>query len=109
LIPLSFNIPEWVVYRDAALALNDVEREIASRVNSKHAIERKIMPSLIAKRERLAAEVAPLKAAADAAERTALERMTVPTVNVQSRSTRPDLWCEADGLGIPAFLRRQGG
>jgi formate dehydrogenase maturation protein FdhE len=108
MIPLSYNIPEWVVYRDAALALHDVAREISAKQNAKDPIARKIMPALIEKRDRLAAIVAPLKDAADAAERAALERMTTAPVMVQSHSTR-HLWQESDGLGIPAFLRRQGG
>jgi hypothetical protein len=109
MIPLSFNIPEWVAYRDAALALYDVARDIESRQNSKHAIERKIMPALIAKRDRIAAEVAPLKAAAERAERAALERITPPAVVHQSHSTRSKFWSPSDGLDIPAFLRRKGG
>lgn len=107
---LSFNIPEWVAYQRAALALYDVEREIESRQNSKHAIERKIMPALLAKRDRIRDEVAPLKAAADAAERAARERITTPVVVLQSHCIRPELrGGGADGLDIPAFLRRQGG
>lgn len=101
---MSWDIPEFLAYRNAALALHDVAREIEARQNSKHAIERKIMPALIAKRDRLIAEVAPLKAAADAAERAAVERMCTPSVVPPTRS---ELWSAADGLDIPAFLRRQ--
>lgn len=108
MMPLSWQIPGWDAYRDTALALHDVEREIASRQNSKHVVESKIVPSLIAKRDRLAGEVVPLKAAYEAAERAALERITPRAVDLQSDCTRSELWSAADGLDIPAFLRRKG-
>jgi hypothetical protein len=105
----SWEIPEFVIYRDVALALHDVQREISAKQHAKDIVARKIMPAIIEKRDRLAAEVARLKIAADAAERAALERITAPTVVFQSHFTRTTpLWCEADGLDIPAFLRRQG-
>lgn len=101
---LSYQIPEFNAYRTAALALYDIERDIACRQNSKNKIDAKILPRLIEKRERLRAEVEPLKAAADAAERAAHERMTAPNdaPPPARRITSP----AGDPLDIPDFLRR---
>lgn len=105
---LSFQIPEWIAYRNVALDLYDVERDIAVRQNSKHAIDRKIMPRLIEKRDRLQREVEPLKAAADAAERAAMERMFAPVASLQSPAApMPQRDHGDDGLDIPEFLRRR--
>lgn len=107
---LSYQIPEWVAYQTAALALYDTQRDIHAKQHAKDSIARKIMPSMIEKRDRQAAEVVRLKAAADAAERAAMERIFAPAVAVQSHSIRTaHLWCAADGLDIPAFLRRTQG
>lgn len=101
---LSYQIPEFNAYRTAALALYDIERDIACRQNSKNKIDAKILPRLIEKRDRLRGEVEPLKAAADAAERTARERMTAtndappPALHVTPAT--------GDPLDIPEFLRR---
>lgn len=106
---LSYQIHEWRNYQRAALALHDVEREIANRRNSRHPIERKILPRLIDKRDRLAAEVAPLKAAAEAAERRELERLSAPPVHstISAKpSTAPNCSPGAHHLDIPDFLRR---
>lgn len=101
---LSYQIPEFNTYRTVALALYDIERDIACRQNSKNAIDRKILPRLIEKRDRIAAEVEPLKAAADAAERAARERMTTPsTAPTTVRHVTPYV---GDPLDIPDFLRR---
>jgi hypothetical protein len=104
----SWDIPEFVTYRDAALALYDVQRDISAKQHAKDTVARKIMPTMIEKRDRLGADVARLKLAADAAEAAARERITAPKIVIQSHCTRADLWCAADGLDIPAFLRRQG-
>ena len=107
---LSFNIPEFVAYRDVALALYDVERDIALKQRSKHAIDAKILPRLIEKRARLVAEVEPLKAKAEAAERAALERMYAPAAFSQSAKPAAALLQRGEGeddLDIPAFLRRR--
>ncbi len=101
---LSYQIPEFNTYRTAALALYDIERDIACRKNSKNAIDRKILPRLIEKRDRMAAEVAPLKAAADAAEQAARERATAPST--APASSRPRAPTTGDPLDIPTFLRR---
>lgn len=105
---LSYQIPEFEAYRTAALALYDVERDIASKQRSRHAIDAKILPRLIEKRARLLVEVEPLKARAEAAERAAWERMKVPTPSLHSvRPTTPRCNSGEDGLDIPAFLRRE--
>lgn len=106
---LSYQIPEWCTYQRAALALHDVEREIDNRRNSRHPIERKILPRLIEKRERLAAVVAPLKAAAEAAERRAQERLSAAPVHSPisgKPSTVPHCSAGDHPLDIPDFLRR---
>lgn len=109
---LSYQIPEWVIYRNAAIALYEVEREIEQEANSKRksGMGQKVLPSLLAKRERLLREVEPLKLAALAAERAALERMYAPRVSLASESqpqaVRAAHDAEARDLDIPAFLRR---
>lgn len=106
---LSYQIAEWPAYQRASFALHDVEREIENRRNSKHPIERKILPALIAKRDRLATEIEPLKAAYEAAERRALERLMSPPVS--SVAAKPSVTPHNTGaehhLDIPDFLRRQ--
>lgn len=107
---LSFNIPEFVAYREVALALYDVERDIAAKSQSKHAVDRKIMPRLIEKRDRLQREVEPLKRAAEAAERAALERLLAPATfsrPAQPTATTPRNSGDDSHLDIPAFLRRR--
>ena len=106
---LSYQIPEWHHYQRAAFALHDVEREIENRRNSKHQVERKILPSLIAKRDRIAAEIAPLKAAYEAAEQRAVKRLLSPVVSsaLATPSTTQPSAAGTDHLDIPAFLRRQ--
>lgn len=105
---LSFNIPEFVAYREVALALYDVNRDIAAKSQSKHAVDRKIMPRLIEKRDRLQREVEPLKRAADEAERAALERLLAPaTFSRQAVAAPPRNSGDDSHLDIPAFLRRQ--
>lgn len=101
---LSWQIPAWAPYQRAALDLYDVERDIAVRQHSKHSVDRNILPRLIVKRDRLIAEVAPLKAAYEAAEREALRRMLAPRMTPAKPATPSTL---IDGDDIPAFLRRR--
>ena len=103
---LSWEIPGWAAYAEVALALMETERDIESRQHSKHAIDRKIMPDLLKKRDRLFAEVAPLKAAVEAAE-ARLRREQVATPAIATQAATPIARATgADDLDIPAFLRR---
>lgn len=102
---LSWQIPEFVTYQKAALELLEIERDIESRRNSKSHRDEKMLARLEVKRDRLRAEVAPLKAAAEAAERAARERLATPAASFQTH--RPAPAAGDDGLDIPAFLRRQ--
>jgi hypothetical protein len=104
----SFNIPEFVAYQKAALELLDIERDIESRRNAKSHRDEKMIANLVVKRDRLRAKIAPLKLAAEAAERAALERLLTPMASLPApRRARPDTGGDADGLDIPAFLRRR--
>jgi hypothetical protein len=102
---LSYQLPEVVAYRKAALALHDVERNIASRRNSKNPIDAKIMPRLLDKRAQLDAALAPLKAKADAAEAAALAKHTAPAITQPAANVTTPI--SGDGLDIPDFLRRK--
>jgi hypothetical protein len=103
---LSWEIPGYDAYRDAAIDLYEVERDIETRQHSKHAIDRKIMPDLLKKRDRLIAIVAPLKAAVDAAEAKLREQRRAATVHSHSPAPAARPASDAD-LDIPDFLRRK--
>ncbi|MFZ5715794.1 MAG: hypothetical protein ACOY3N_23450 [Bradyrhizobium sp.] len=104
---LSWQIPEFVTYQKAALELLEIERDIEGRRNSKSHRDEKMLARLEIKRDRLRAEVAPLKAAAEAAERAARERLAMPSASLPTTSGRAQAHAEGYGLDIPAFLRRQ--
>lgn len=97
-------------YRKAAIDHFEIERDIHNRRNSRHAVERAILPSLIAKRDRIAQALAPLKEKADAyelayARHLIASREQVATIAVIPATRSPLLG--ADDLDIPAFLRRR--
>jgi hypothetical protein len=102
--------PDVEAYRKAAIEHFEVGRDIHNRRNSRHEIERAIMPRLIAKRDRLALALAPLKAKADAYEAAYVRHL----IASREQAARPQVAPAArspllgDGdLDIPAFLRRR--
>jgi hypothetical protein len=101
--PLSFDIPAVMAWRDAAIALYDVERDIARRQRSRHDIDHAILPRLIEKRARLLASVEPLRKAADLAEAAALDAYLAKPVTI---TITPREAADLD-LDIPTFLRRR--
>jgi hypothetical protein len=103
---MPFQHPDVEAYRKAAIELYETERNIASRTNSKHAVDRAIMPRLIEKRDRLRRDVAPLKAKADAYE-TAFYQAQVIKPETVIAALPPASRYTADNLDIPDFLRRR--
>jgi hypothetical protein len=99
--------PAIVAYREAATALYLVERDIASRQNSTHLVDRKIMPSLEAKRERMLAALIPLKLAADAVP--VRNQRVAPSSDIKFRAIEwVPIGCAVllDPGPLPDFLRR---
>jgi len=104
---LSWQIPEYLAYQKAALELLEIERDLESRRNSKSHRDEKMLAALVLKRDRQREKVAPLKVAAEAAERAAREHLATPSASLPATSGRAQPPAGADGLDIPAFLRRR--
>jgi len=100
--------PVITAYREAATALYLVERDIANRQHSTHPVDRKIMPSLEAKRERMLADLIPLKLAADAVPVTDQHRAQSTDIKFAPRGQWHPIGCAVlfDPGPMPDFLRR---